>query len=155
MPRQHSHRCPGELCSRSASDPAPFRLRDILKDHHPAAPGCANVSGTLVSIIIGYDAVTLREKVDLRAAGDRLNELGELRSLSALNEKVALFRFLGRLDGFVTSRAEDGVCELKFDNREDEAAFQAHWNGPSLARARQEAGDMLQKVSGTRFTPVE
>ncbi len=55
-------------------------------------------SGILVSIIIGYDAVTLREKVDLRAAGERLDELGELRSLSALNEKVALLRLLGRLD---------------------------------------------------------
>ena len=49
-------------------------------------------------IIIGYDAVTLREKVDLRAAGVRLDELGELRSLSALNEKVALLRLTGRLD---------------------------------------------------------
>ncbi|MBG6056962.1 tetratricopeptide (TPR) repeat protein [Cryobacterium sp. MP_M5] len=49
-------------------------------------------------IIIGYDAVTLREKVDLRAAGLRLDELGELRSLSALNEKVALLRLTGRLD---------------------------------------------------------
>lgn len=32
------------------------------------------------------------------AAGQRLDELGELRSLSALNEKVALLRLVGRLD---------------------------------------------------------
>lgn len=51
-----------------------------------------------LSIIIGYDAVTLREKVDLRAAAERLEELGALRSLSALNEKVALLRLVGRLD---------------------------------------------------------
>lgn len=50
------------------------------------------------SIVTGYDATTLREKVDLRAAGVRLEELGELRSLAALNEKVSLLRLVGRLD---------------------------------------------------------
>ena len=34
----------------------------------------------------------------MRAAGERLEELGSLRSLSALNEKVVLLRLLGRLD---------------------------------------------------------
>ncbi|KFF59432.1 hypothetical protein JF66_11275 [Cryobacterium sp. MLB-32] len=51
-----------------------------------------------MSIITGYDAVTLREKVDPAAATERLNELGNMRSLSALNEKVSLLRLLGRLD---------------------------------------------------------
>jgi len=51
-----------------------------------------------LSIILGYDAVTLREKVDLRKATERLDELGALRSLSALNEKSALLRLVGRLD---------------------------------------------------------
>lgn len=40
----------------------------------------------------------MRERVDLRAAGLRLDELGGLRSLSALNEKTVLLRLLGRLD---------------------------------------------------------
>jgi tetratricopeptide (TPR) repeat protein len=53
---------------------------------------------SILSIILGYDPTTLRERVDLRAAGDRLIELGELRSLSALSEKVALLRLVGRLD---------------------------------------------------------
>lgn len=52
----------------------------------------------LSSIVTGYDATTLREKVDLHAAGARLEELGELRSLAALNEKVSLLRLVGRLD---------------------------------------------------------
>lgn len=52
----------------------------------------------VLSIILGYDPATLRERVDLLAAGDRLAELGELRSLSALNEKVSLLRLTGRLD---------------------------------------------------------
>jgi tetratricopeptide (TPR) repeat protein len=47
---------------------------------------------------VGYDPITLREKVDLRAAGERLDELGELRNTEALNEKVTLLRLVGRLD---------------------------------------------------------
>jgi tetratricopeptide (TPR) repeat protein len=52
----------------------------------------------ILSIIIGYDPATLRERVDLLAAGRRLDELGDLRSLNALNEKAGLLRLLGRLD---------------------------------------------------------
>lgn len=51
-----------------------------------------------MSIITGYDPKTLRETVDVAAAEKRLAELGSLRSLSALNEKLNLLRLLGRLD---------------------------------------------------------
>lgn len=44
---------------------------------------------------------------------------------------------------------------MLYEGYEDEAAVQAHWHGPSVARHRQEAGDMLLKVSGVRFTPAE
>ena len=64
----------------------------------PAAPLGRPVKDTILTIIIGYDAVTLREKVDLPAAAERLHDLGQLRSLSALNEKVTLLRLLDRLD---------------------------------------------------------
>lgn len=70
----------------SVEDPPPVRGTRRLRLGHT------------LSIIIGYDAVTLREKVDLRAAAERLEELGALRSLSALNEKAALLRLVGRLD---------------------------------------------------------
>jgi tetratricopeptide (TPR) repeat protein len=68
-------------------------------EHEPAiiAPERTRWSDIL-SIILGYDPTTLRERVDLLAAGDRLAELGELRSLSALNEKVTLLRLTARLD---------------------------------------------------------
>jgi tetratricopeptide (TPR) repeat protein len=50
------------------------------------------------SIILGYDAASLREKVDLKAVGERLDELGELRSLTALCEKAWLLKVAGQLD---------------------------------------------------------
>lgn len=74
-----------------------------------------------MTIIIGYDAVTLREKVDLRAAGDRLDELGELRSLSALNEKVTLLRLLGRLDEAMEI-ANSAVRQARFTGDRQELA---------------------------------
>ncbi len=51
-----------------------------------------------MTIVLGYDPSTLREKVDLVALGERLDELGEQRSAAALNEKVGLLRLAGRLD---------------------------------------------------------
>jgi len=51
-----------------------------------------------MSIILGYDPTTLRERVDLAAANRRLDELGEQRSLSAITERAALLRLVGRLD---------------------------------------------------------
>lgn len=62
---------------------------------HPSAALSEDIT---LTIILGYDAITLREKVDLAAAEERLDGLGQLRSLSALNEKVTLLRLLGRLD---------------------------------------------------------
>jgi (4S)-4-hydroxy-5-phosphonooxypentane-2,3-dione isomerase len=32
----------------------------------------------------------------------------------------------------------------------DAAAFDAHWNGPSTARVREQAGSMVVKIYGTR-----
>lgn len=51
-----------------------------------------------LSIIVGYDPVTLREKVDTAAASERLAEIADLRSLSALAERTSLLRLLGQLD---------------------------------------------------------
>ncbi|MFB9746470.1 hypothetical protein [Leifsonia shinshuensis] len=66
-----------------------------------------------LSIILGYDPSTLRERVDLRAADERLEELGSLRSLSALNEKTVLLRLLGRLDEAYTV-ANEAVRQARF-----------------------------------------
>lgn len=51
-----------------------------------------------MSLILGYDPTTLRERVDLLEVGHRLNELGEMRSLDALCERTWLLKVAGRLD---------------------------------------------------------
>lgn len=51
-----------------------------------------------MSYILGYDAETLRELVDPRQCKDRLDELGDQRSLPALLERVWLLKVLDRLD---------------------------------------------------------
>ena len=51
-----------------------------------------------MSIILGYDLITLREKIDLVAAQTRLNEIENNRDIHSMNERVDLFRLLGRLD---------------------------------------------------------
>lgn len=72
-----------------------------------------------VSTITGYDPLTLREQVDVSAANKRLDELGNLRSLTALLEKVTLFRLLNRLED-AWNVANEAVRLTRFSgNRED------------------------------------
>jgi tetratricopeptide (TPR) repeat protein len=72
-----------------------------------------------VSIILGYDLTTLRERFDEAAAEERLAELGELRSRSALNEKVGLLRLLGRLDEAL-SVGNEAVRQARFTGDREE-----------------------------------
>lgn len=73
------------------------------------------------NIVTGFDAVTLRETVDLAAASARLNELGALRSLSALNEKVTLLRLVGRLaEAWLI--ASEAVRQARFTGDRQQAA---------------------------------
>ncbi|NQX11896.1 hypothetical protein HQQ80_09700 [Microbacteriaceae bacterium VKM Ac-2855] len=58
----------------------------------------ASRESIILSIIIRHDPATLREEVDVSAAAERLDEIGTLRSLAALSEKVELLRLLDRLD---------------------------------------------------------
>ena len=73
------------------------------------------------NIVIGFDAATLRDRVDLAAAGARLDELGALRSLSALNEKVTLLRLVGRLDE-AWLIASEAVRQARFTGDREQAA---------------------------------
>ncbi|PZU46586.1 MAG: hypothetical protein DI566_07045 [Microbacterium sp.] len=51
-----------------------------------------------MSYIQGYDPQTLREIVDVRHCRERLEELGDQRSLPALLERVWLLKVTGNLD---------------------------------------------------------
>lgn len=68
---------------------------------------------TGTTIILGYDRETLRERVDLLAAGSRLDELENQRSLAALNEKVALLRMVDRIEDAWTV-ANEAVRQARF-----------------------------------------
>ena len=46
-------------------------------------------------------------------------------------------------------RNEENTVML-YEVYEDEAAFQVHWNGPSVARMRAETTGMVAKLTGTR-----
>ena len=51
-----------------------------------------------MSYIHGYDPDTLREQIDPRQCRERLDEIGDQRSLAALLERVWLLKVLDRLD---------------------------------------------------------
>jgi tetratricopeptide (TPR) repeat protein len=66
-----------------------------------------------VSYIRGYDPETLREKVDPRQCKERLDEIGEHRSLPALLERVWLLKVLGRPeDALVLSEQSVRVARM-------------------------------------------
>ncbi|GAA2002081.1 hypothetical protein [Microbacterium ulmi] len=66
-----------------------------------------------MSYIKGYDPDTLREQVDPRACKERLDEIGEQRSLPALLERVWLLKVLGRLeDALVLSEQSVRVARM-------------------------------------------
>ncbi|HML07528.1 MAG TPA: putative quinol monooxygenase [Xanthobacteraceae bacterium] len=44
---------------------------------------------------------------------------------------------------------------LVYEVYQDQAAFDAHWNGPSLARLREEAAGMMVNVTGIRCDLIE
>lgn len=73
-------------------------------------------------IILGYDPATLRERIDPDAAAMRLEEIERFRSLSALNEQVALLRMIGRLDE-AFEKAQTALRQSRFTgSREDSLA---------------------------------
>jgi (4S)-4-hydroxy-5-phosphonooxypentane-2,3-dione isomerase len=44
---------------------------------------------------------------------------------------------------------------LLYEVYEDDAAFQVHWNGPSVARMRAESIGMVEKLTGTRCSLLD
>jgi quinol monooxygenase YgiN len=50
---------------------------------------------------------------------------------------------------------EDDTRLLLYELYRDDAAFDVHLNGPSIARVREEAAGMIVKLQGTRCSLVE
>lgn len=66
-----------------------------------------------MSYIRGFDPDTLRELVDVAECSERLEEIGEQRSLPALLERVWLLKVLGRLeDSLVLSEQSVRVARM-------------------------------------------
>ena len=49
----------------------------------------------------------------------------------------------------------DDTKVMLYEVYRDDAAFEAHWNGPSMKQIREEAAAIIVKISGIRCTPVE
>lgn len=66
-----------------------------------------------MSYILGYDPDTLRETVDVRGCRERLDEIGEQRSLPSLLERVWLLKVLDRPeDALVLSEQSVRVARM-------------------------------------------
>ena len=61
----------------------------------------------------------------------------------------------GTLQFEVLVPREDDTKVLLYEVYRDDAAFNMHWNGTSVARLREEAAGMIVKVYGTRCALAE
>lgn len=99
-----------------------------------------------MSIILGYDPVTLEERVDLKAAGERLEELGNLRSLSALNEKTELLRLTQQYDD-AWDMANASVRQARFTG-DRETLLGTRVRRARVAAARGQTDDAYIELTG-------
>ena len=112
-----------------------------------------------MSYILGYDPDTLREQVDPRACKDRLDEIGEKRSLPALLERVWLLKVLDRLeDSLVLSEESVRVARMA-GTRKDllrarvlHASVQ-HFRG-AFAAAEQELSSCAYEAEGKEWNAI-
>jgi quinol monooxygenase YgiN len=58
----------------------------------------------------------------------------------------------GTLEFEVLLPRDDQTKVLIYEVYTDDAAFAAHWNGPSTSRLREEAAGLIVQVTGTRCT---
>ena len=61
----------------------------------------------------------------------------------------------GTLQFEVLAPREDDTKVLLYEVYKDDAAFDVHWNGASIKRAREESAGMILKLSGTKCALVE
>jgi (4S)-4-hydroxy-5-phosphonooxypentane-2,3-dione isomerase len=61
----------------------------------------------------------------------------------------------GTLQFEVLAPREDNTKLLIYEVYQDDAAFDVHFNGPSISRVRQEAAGLILKLYGTRCALIE
>jgi len=61
----------------------------------------------------------------------------------------------GTLQFEVLVPSDDDAKILLYELYQDAAAFEAHLNGPSIARLREEASNMIAKIYGTKCALLE
>jgi quinol monooxygenase YgiN len=61
----------------------------------------------------------------------------------------------GTLQFEVLAPREDGTKVLLYELYQDDAAFDVHFNGPSIARVREKAAGMILNLYGTRCALIE
>jgi tetratricopeptide (TPR) repeat protein len=112
-----------------------------------------------VSYIDGYDPETLRELVDVRACAERLDELGDLRSLPALLERVWLLKVTDRLDdALVVSEESVRVARMAGTRKDLLRARILHatiqqWRG-AFASADHELTACAEEAEGQGWTSI-
>lgn len=112
-----------------------------------------------MSYIDGYDPDTLRERVDPRRCKERLEELGDQRSLPALLERVWLLKVLGRLeDALVVSEESVRVARMAGTRKDLLRARMLHasvqqWRG-AYAAAEQELTMCADEAEGQGWSAL-
>lgn len=112
-----------------------------------------------MSYIRGYDPETLREQVDVRHCQDRLDEIGEQRSLPALLERVWLLKVLNRLDdALVISEQSVRVARMGSTRKDLLRARILHatilqWRG-AFAAAEQELSTCAEEAEGQEWSSI-
>lgn len=81
--------------------------------------------------------------------------MDEVVSLLMAHRKRCLEQEPGTLQFEVLRPRDDETKILLYEVYRDDDAFQAHWNGPLVARSRRETKDLIAKLAGTRCTLEE
>ncbi|HEU0257184.1 MAG TPA: tetratricopeptide repeat protein [Microbacteriaceae bacterium] len=98
-----------------------------------------------MGFILGWDPETLRENVDLRAIGERLQELGGMRSLAALSEKASLLCLADQLDEALAT-ANQALRQARFTG-DRETAARARVRRASVLRRQGKTADAVKDLS--------
>ena len=112
-----------------------------------------------MSYIHGYDPETLREQVDPRQCKERLDEIGEQRSLPALLERVWLLKVLDRLeDALVLSEQSVRVARMAGTRKDLLRARILHASvcrpARAYAAAEQELTTCADEAEGQGWTAI-